>query len=239
MTDLHFQPIMHFPPGTGTPQLIQLEALTGDTSRLRGLDPLQLLQHDLDILRAACKQLADWICRDLCPADLKVSVNFLPEHFTYDQLVHFVTEALCQAGLPATQLVIEIAETSRLADTRHTRQTMSALRDLGLGFAIDDGGKDHHAKPWQVARVGKIVGKIAEIKLDHPMLGRTLVLELIQALGRPVRIVVEWVRSLSDLAWALSLSQAFPHHLVAVQGELVGLKCPATKLPTQLGWATS
>ena len=91
------------------------------------------------ILREACRQLAQW--RRAYPEAnaLVLSVNVAGRQLQEPGFVDEVAATLAETGLPANRLTIEVTETAVL-DGGGTTDTLHALRQLGVGLALDDFG---------------------------------------------------------------------------------------------------
>jgi diguanylate cyclase (GGDEF)-like protein len=102
------------------------------------------LSHDLDrwVLGQACAQAAAWRA-DGYPTP--VTVNVSAERFRDDphSLGPDVTAALARSGLPAHLLVLEINERTVIHEPEPVAEELRALRDLGVGLALDDFGAGH------------------------------------------------------------------------------------------------
>ena len=135
-----------------------------NTQRMTGVEALVRWQHPTDgllgpyhfiahaeanglivplgrwVLRQACAQLA--ACRAETPnaAHMKVNVNLSARQFQYAGLVEDVSAALADAGLDAPSLTLEITESMLMADIETAKETLHALRRLGVRLAIDDFG---------------------------------------------------------------------------------------------------
>jgi diguanylate cyclase (GGDEF)-like protein/PAS domain S-box-containing protein len=92
------------------------------------------------VLREACAQLAAWRAEAPEATDLKVNVNLSARQFQYAGLVDDVAAALADAGLDAGSLTLEITESMLMADIETAKETLHALRRLGVRLAIDDFG---------------------------------------------------------------------------------------------------
>ncbi len=86
------------------------------------------------VLKEACAAVARW------PKPVKVAVNVSPLQFTRGDLVATVRSALAASGLPTAQLDLEITESLFIHENRVIRETMDALRAMGISFSIDDFG---------------------------------------------------------------------------------------------------
>lgn len=88
-------------------------------------------------LETACLEAVHW------PADTYVAVNLSPIQMNDERLLDEVKSILSRSGLPANRLTLEVTETSLLEDSPTVRQTMEALRALGIRFSLDDFGTGH------------------------------------------------------------------------------------------------
>ncbi len=85
------------------------------------------------VLQAACREAAQW------PADATVAVNLSPAQFRGDVLAS-VRRALDQSGLPPARLELEVTESLLIEDSARVRQTLQALKALGIAISLDDFG---------------------------------------------------------------------------------------------------
>jgi EAL domain-containing protein (putative c-di-GMP-specific phosphodiesterase class I) len=92
------------------------------------------------VLRQACAQLARWRAETPAAAGLKVNVNLSARQFQYAGLVDDVSAALADAGLDPASLTLEITESMLMVDIEAAKETLHALRGLGVRLAIDDFG---------------------------------------------------------------------------------------------------
>lgn len=90
------------------------------------------------VLRKGVEQLSQWQCLGL---DLTVSINILARHLQDPMFAHNLAELLASQPTPvADRLVLEVLETTALADIDFTCELMEACRALGVRFALDDFG---------------------------------------------------------------------------------------------------
>jgi predicted signal transduction protein with EAL and GGDEF domain/PAS domain-containing protein len=88
-------------------------------------------------LRAALHQAASWQRQGLgCP----VSVNLAPAQLLAPGLVARVAQALAEAQVPASQLLLEVREDALLADPGVAAQVLQGLARLGVTLVLDDFG---------------------------------------------------------------------------------------------------
>jgi diguanylate cyclase (GGDEF)-like protein/PAS domain S-box-containing protein len=90
------------------------------------------------VLKTACAQVRAWEDAGL-PA-LRVAVNLSSRQFRDRDLVSFVREALSASKLEPYRLELEITESMIMQDALHTRQTLEALKRMGVRLSIDDFG---------------------------------------------------------------------------------------------------
>lgn len=93
------------------------------------------------VLQEACKQAVIW--QASMPAGavpLRVAVNLSLRQFSDPMLLHHVRNTLESTGLNATQLELEITESTAMLDLQHTLEVLKQLKGLGLKLAIDDFG---------------------------------------------------------------------------------------------------
>jgi EAL domain-containing protein (putative c-di-GMP-specific phosphodiesterase class I) len=90
------------------------------------------------ILERACTDIA----RSPDPAvrALHVAVNLSTRQLADPAIVETVRGALARTGLPAGRLVLEVTETSVIANPEATSRQLHALKQLGVRLALDDFG---------------------------------------------------------------------------------------------------
>jgi diguanylate cyclase (GGDEF)-like protein len=93
--------------------------------------------------------LDEWVLRASCraaleiPEDLTISVNLSAYWFSREELVPLVQRVLGETGLPPQRLILELTERTIITHTDSARHSMESLRDLGVGFALDDFGTSY------------------------------------------------------------------------------------------------
>jgi diguanylate cyclase (GGDEF)-like protein len=92
------------------------------------------------ILREACCQVAAWNRRAPAATPMTVAVNLSARQLEQHNLLETVADALAESGLPATQLCLEITESTVMRDVDRTIATLLELKQLGVQLAIDDFG---------------------------------------------------------------------------------------------------
>jgi EAL domain-containing protein (putative c-di-GMP-specific phosphodiesterase class I) len=160
---------------------------------------------------------------------LTVSVNATPANLLEAGFLDYVQEQLTRYGLPAEALVLEVTETSIIANLEQTKRVVSKFRDLGIVVSIDDFGAGYTS----LAYLGDLA--VGELKLDGIFItdlgadGKEREVELVRAtieLGHAMglRVVAECIEDkatldlLSDLGCDLG------------QGYFIGRPMPADRL---------
>jgi diguanylate cyclase len=205
---LHYQPLVDLSSG----EIVGVEALIRwPHPRLGFVPPLEFLPlaEEADMmgtltafaLEEALTQCAAWRSEG---QQLVVSVNISATNLVADGFTDFVAGSLRKVGLPAGALVLEVTETTAIADLDRSKSAIQELRDLGVVVSVDDFGAGFTSLAYLS---GLAVG---ELKLDRSFItglatpdgARDLTLvrstiELAHALG--LRVVAEGVEDASSL----------------------------------------
>ena len=88
------------------------------------------------VLEIACRDAAEWLAAD---PDFMLAVNLSARQFTDPQLADTIARTVDLAGIPATNLWLEITESALLTGP-HVRTAIRTLGLRGVNFAIDDFG---------------------------------------------------------------------------------------------------
>jgi EAL domain-containing protein (putative c-di-GMP-specific phosphodiesterase class I) len=149
------------------------------------------------VLAQSCDALSEWLTSGLA---LTMSVNISGIDLMDERLPETVAESLAAHGLPAERLVLEITETAIGSDPELSLRTVAALRDLGVGIAIDDFGVGYSSLSQLMDT------PVDEIKLDgsflrgHDGAKREAALRATQHLATAIgaTMVAEGVETLAD-----------------------------------------
>jgi diguanylate cyclase (GGDEF)-like protein len=150
--EVYFQPIIKVETG----RIASFEALARWNHPVRGrvapgefipiVEELGLMDElGASVLRRACLACAGW------PEDVSVSVNLSPVQFRNNRVLETVRDALAMAKLPADRLDLEITESTLLDDRGSTRETLDALRSLGVRISLDDFGTGYSSLSYVLA----------------------------------------------------------------------------------------
>jgi diguanylate cyclase (GGDEF)-like protein/PAS domain S-box-containing protein len=92
------------------------------------------------ILRQATCQVKEWQEEFMSGATLELSVNLSPREFKQKNLVNVVRRTLEEVGFPPSSLHFELTEGALFDDIAAARETLHALKQLGVGLDLDDFG---------------------------------------------------------------------------------------------------
>jgi diguanylate cyclase (GGDEF)-like protein len=110
------------------------------------------------VLHQACHQASRWIADGL---DIWVSVNISPREVRMPEFLPEVREILRAHRLPATRLVLELAEQAVAVGLDEYADRLAALRAEGIRVALDDFGAGYsslgrlHALPVDVLKIDR------------------------------------------------------------------------------------
>ncbi len=141
---LHYQPKAALAGGAVT----HVEALVRWQRPEHGLVPpndfIPLAEHtglikqlSAYVLDAALRQLRSWLDVGL---DLGVAVNLSARNLLEADLPDQIAELLLRRGVPADRLVLEITESTIMADPPRAMSVLSRLSEMGIRLSIDDFG---------------------------------------------------------------------------------------------------
>ncbi|THD47722.1 MAG: EAL domain-containing protein [Bradyrhizobium sp.] len=150
--EVYFQPIVKVETG----KIAGFEALARWNHPVRGrvspgefipiVEELGLMDElGASVLRRACLACASW------PGDACISVNLSPVQFRNNRVLETVRDALAMAKLPPERLDLEITESTLLDDRGSTRETLNALRRLGVRISLDDFGTGYSSLSYVLA----------------------------------------------------------------------------------------
>jgi diguanylate cyclase (GGDEF)-like protein/PAS domain S-box-containing protein len=92
------------------------------------------------VLDAACRQLKLWQSRSDAFARLTMQVNVSGNDIAHSAFAQRVTRAIVAARLQPNQLTLELTENVLMDRVDGAIDTLTRLRDLGVGLSIDDFG---------------------------------------------------------------------------------------------------
>jgi diguanylate cyclase (GGDEF)-like protein len=239
--ELHYQPQVALASG----EIVAVEALIRwPHPRLGFVPPLEFLPLAEEAglmgslttlaLENALSQCAAWRAEGRC---LTVSVNISASSLLDPAFTNLVEQLLERHGVPPTALVLEVTETTAIADFERAKRAIEELRDLSVIVSVDDFGAGFTSLAYLASLA------VGELKLDRSFISGlatedrerdlTLVrstIELAHALG--LRVVAEGVEEAPsmDLLSGLGCDLA--------QGYLISRPKPASELVLPLEIST-
>jgi diguanylate cyclase (GGDEF)-like protein/PAS domain S-box-containing protein len=94
------------------------------------------------VLQTACMQLKAWQA-NLATRHLRLAVNVSARQFRQPDFVQLATTLLHQSGINPAQLKLELTESLMLDNVADSIAKMRTLKQLGVGFSMDDFGTGH------------------------------------------------------------------------------------------------
>lgn len=90
------------------------------------------------VIETACRQNMQWLKNG--NKLLPIAVNLSPKQFNDERLLEDILKILSETQMPAEYLVVEITERVVVEDAVNANKVLRALKELGVGLAIDDLG---------------------------------------------------------------------------------------------------
>ena len=145
---VYYQPQIEFMTG----RIVAFEALVRWQHPERGLiSPNEfvpvmeesglIVEMDQWVLRTACQQMNEWHEAGL--TDARLAVNVSAREFLDAGLAERIRSTLEETGFCLTCLDIEVTETTATLNMDASVRSLTALRELGVGAALDDFGIGH------------------------------------------------------------------------------------------------
>jgi diguanylate cyclase (GGDEF)-like protein/PAS domain S-box-containing protein len=232
---LHYQPLVELASG----RIVGAEALARWQHPERGLlgpDEFIGLAEESGlirelgawVLRSACREAAGRAPRSPGEAALQVAVNLSAQQLADPGLSDLVASVLSDTGLPAHRLMLEVTETSLLADTTAALAELDALRRLGVQLALDDFGTGFssltYLKRFPLDELKIDRSFVAELSIDAASDAIVAsVIHLARAIG--LSVVAEGVETEAQRRGLLQLGCTLG------QGFLFGRPVPADEFP--------
>ncbi len=142
------------------------------------------------VLREAVRQVAAWRSAAVAHTDVWVAVNLSARQLRAPHLVTTLADCLSEVGVPASVLHLEITESVIMDDLPRTKETLEAIRDLGVLMAIDDFGTGYSSLSY-LRRL-----PVSTIKIDR---------SFVDALDGPDASATTLVDAIVSMAHALGM----------------------------------
>lgn len=174
------------------------------------------------VLRESCRQLAQW--HDAQIRVPKISVNLSARQFSEGNLHQRVAQIIEDSAIPAACLELELTESILMEDVTNAMQTLSSLKQLGVGIAIDDFGTGYSSLnylkqfPIDVLKIDRsFVDGLPHGEQDG-QIARAIIA---MAHSLNLKVIAEGVETLAQLDFLRG------HDCDEVQGFLLGRPMPA------------
>jgi EAL domain-containing protein (putative c-di-GMP-specific phosphodiesterase class I) len=174
------------------------------------------------VLNEACRQMALWLEQGF--TDWRMAVNLSALQFCHAGLVASVAQALARHRLPASNLTLEITETTAMSDADASMGVLQQLSTMGVDLSIDDFGTGYSSLmylkrlPANELKIDR--GFVRDLQQDSD---DAAIVSAIVALGQALglRIVAEGVETDQQQDFLTRLG------CDALQGFLLGHPLPA------------
>ncbi len=157
------------------------------------------------VLREACNQRAAW--KGLVADDLVMSINVIPRQILAPYFDLDLIAALQDAGVPPSQLEVEITESTMFEPDAASLDMLGRLRLSGVQVAIDDFGMGHTSLrylrefPIDTVKLDRSLTQVGNGDVNESIV--LSIVELSRALG--FRTVVEGIENLEQLDYFLRI----------------------------------
>jgi diguanylate cyclase (GGDEF)-like protein len=213
---LHYQPIVELSDGrvTGVEALIRWNDPNGGIVPPGEFIPLA---EELGLIEA----IGDWVIDEVARQqrawcdeglDLEVSFNLSPRQLWSKNLAERIIAKLSAARVDPRKVVVEITESSAMAEPERTQQILAELRAWGLGLAIDDFGTGYSS-----------LSRLRHLPVDILKIDRAFVRDADRDVG-----LAGMVRAMIQLAQSLDLTPLAEG--VESQGEYAFLRSQGCRL---------
>ena len=206
---LAFQPIFDLASG----RIVSFEALARWTHAERGPVPPQRFIAVAEesgligrlterILSMACNELRRWQMSTGNP-NLRMQVNLSGMDLCHSGLASHVANLLRANGIEASHLTLEITESKLMTQMERALETLTRLRDIGVGISVDDFGTGYSSLSYLSTL------PISSLKVDRSFVNHMMnaaqdaeivraIISLGNALGKTV--IAEGIESSAQLA---------------------------------------
>ena len=99
-----------------------------------------IIEVDLQVLRAACRQLKSWQQNHVYSSSVTMSVNLSGRHFIELDCVAKIQAIIEQEDIDPSCIKLEITETTLIDNAASVAVTLSELKALGIALSLDDFG---------------------------------------------------------------------------------------------------
>jgi diguanylate cyclase (GGDEF)-like protein/PAS domain S-box-containing protein len=229
---LHWQPVVDLDDG----RVVGAEALIRWRDPNVGVIPpgeFIPVAEELGLIEA----IGDWVIDELARQriawkaegiDLRVGFNLSPRQLWSSQLAKKITDKLSEAGVDPHDVVVEVTESTAMADPDRTQRVLQELHAWGLSIAIDDFGTGYSS-----------LARLRHLPVDVLKIDRTFIsgVDRDPDSGRMVEAMVHLARGLGMLPVAEGIERveelAFLTQVGCPRGQgfLFSRPVPAEQIP--------
>jgi len=181
-------------------------------------------------LRRACQELAQW--RATVHPDLRIAVNLSARQFYQPGFENLVARILCESGVPATALELEITEGMLMRPSDVNLTTLEQLSQMGVQLAVDDFGMGYsnlaYLRRFPITTLKIDRSFVSGIGKDpHDMAIVSAIIAMAQNLQ--LTLIAEGVENAQQAVFLQA------HGCKSAQGFYYGYPAPAARLTAMLG----
>jgi diguanylate cyclase (GGDEF)-like protein/PAS domain S-box-containing protein len=213
---LHYQPVLDLSDGhaIGVEALVRWQDPSGGLVAPGEFIPLA---EELGLIEA----IGDWVIDEMAHQqaawaadglDLEVSFNLSPRQMWSAQLAEKVLGKISAAGVDPGRVVVEITESTAMADPDRTQKILNELHAWGLTLAIDDFGTGYSS-----------LARLKHMPVDILKIDQAFVRNVDRDLG-----LAGMVRAMIQLAQSLNMVPLAEG--IETQGELIFLRANGCRL---------
>jgi diguanylate cyclase (GGDEF)-like protein/PAS domain S-box-containing protein len=180
-------------------------------------------------IAAACSQIGKWMRTSIGP--VQIAVNVAGRQFIEGDLEGDVNKALAAHDIPANLLELELTESSLMANTERTIDTLKSLTGLGVQISIDDFGTGYSSLAYlRRFPINKLKIDIAFVRnittnADDAAIARTIIR---MAHSLKLEVIAEGVETAEQLAYLRD------HRCDQMQGFYFSRPLPASDIEKML-----
>ena len=229
---LHFQPVVDLASGkvTGAEALVRWHEPNGGLVPPGQFIPLA---EELGLIEA----IGDWVMGDLVRQqaewqsqriELTVGFNLSPRELWSTRLPERILGKLKRGGVDPTTVVVEITESTAMADPDRTQRILSEMHAWGLKLAIDDFGTGYSSLsrlkhlPVDILKIDRSFVSRVDEDIDNASMVRAMI-DLAQNLG--MTPLAEGIETQGEVEFLVE------HGCPLGQGFHLGRPMPASEIP--------
>jgi diguanylate cyclase (GGDEF)-like protein/PAS domain S-box-containing protein len=210
---LHYQPIVDLEDGRmmGVEALIRWQEADGTMVPPGDFIPLA---EELGLI----EQIGDWVIGEMARQqrlwrdlglDVEMSFNLSPRQLWSDRLAERLLSRLRIAGADPRTIVVEVTESTAMADPDRTQRVLEELRGSGLAIALDDFGTGYSS-----------LSRLKEMPVDILKIDRAFVrdVDTDPGLAGMVRAMIELAQSLNMVPLAEGVETAGEYEFLRASG---------------------